>query len=120
MADPSRMFLLTSHVIKELTLLKPGSILPESTTTTGDSLPVTHINPFHIISADVTIIPGAIYKQTIDMHASSLFKGKTKLDKLLFQTKEHKNQDINNKSLATCIKQSSDEQDVIKDHNIRI
>jgi hypothetical protein len=39
--------------------LKPGSILPERTTTTGDSLPVMHINAFHIISADVTIIPGA-------------------------------------------------------------
>nr|AFK34477.1 unknown [Lotus japonicus] len=37
--------------------LNPGSILPERTTTTGDSLPVTHINAFHIISADVTIIP---------------------------------------------------------------
>lgn len=32
-------------------------MLPESTTTTGDSLPVTHINPFHIISAEVTIMP---------------------------------------------------------------
>lgn len=40
-----------------LTLLKPGSMLPESTTTTGDSLPVIHVNPFHIISADVTIKP---------------------------------------------------------------
>ena len=25
--------------------------------TTGDSLPVTHINPFHMISANVTIMP---------------------------------------------------------------
>ena len=33
-------------------------MLPESTTTTGDSLPVMHIHAFHIISADVTIIPG--------------------------------------------------------------
>lgn len=57
---------LTHDVIKELTLLKPGSILPESTTTTGDSLPVTHISPFHMISAEVTIIPGKIYKQIID------------------------------------------------------
>lgn len=32
-------------------------MLPERTTTTGDSLPVTHINAFHIISADVTIMP---------------------------------------------------------------
>lgn len=39
------------------TLLKPGSMLPESTTTTGDSLPVTHINPFHMINAEVTIMP---------------------------------------------------------------
>ena len=42
---------------KALTLLNPGSMLPESTTTTGDSLPVIHMSPFHIISADVTIIP---------------------------------------------------------------
>lgn len=41
----------------ELTLLNPGSMLPDSTTTTGDSLPVTHIKPFQIISAEVTIIP---------------------------------------------------------------
>lgn len=40
-----------------LTLLKPGSMLPERTTTTGDSLPVMHIKAFHIIKADVTIIP---------------------------------------------------------------
>lgn len=32
-------------------------MLSESTTTTGDSLPVMHINAFHIISADVTIRP---------------------------------------------------------------
>lgn len=32
-------------------------MLPESTTTTGDSLPVIHMSPFQIISADVTIIP---------------------------------------------------------------
>lgn len=46
--------------VRSLTLLKPGSILPESTTTTGDSLPVIHISPFHIIKADVTIIPANI------------------------------------------------------------
>lgn len=40
-----------------LTLLNPGSMLPESTTTTGDSLPVIHVNPFQIISADDTIKP---------------------------------------------------------------
>lgn len=49
---------MTTYSKLGLTLLKPGSMLPESTTTTGDSLPVTHINPFHIISAEVTIIPG--------------------------------------------------------------
>lgn len=49
---------MTAYSTLGLTLLKPGSMLPESTTTTGDSLPVTHINPFHIISAEVTIIPG--------------------------------------------------------------
>ena len=32
-------------------------MLRERTTTTGDSVPVTHINAFHIINADVTIIP---------------------------------------------------------------
>ena len=32
-----------------LTRLKPGSLLPERTTTTGDSLPVKHIKTFHII-----------------------------------------------------------------------
>lgn len=32
-------------------------MLPERTTTTGDSLPVTHINAFHMIRADATIIP---------------------------------------------------------------
>lgn len=35
-------------------------MLPERTTTTGDSLPVMHINAFHIISADVTIIPETV------------------------------------------------------------
>lgn len=43
-----------------ITLLKPGSMLPERTTTTGDSLPVTHIKAFHMIKADVTIIPTRI------------------------------------------------------------
>lgn len=32
-------------------------MLPDRTTTTGDSLPVMHINAFHIIRADVTIMP---------------------------------------------------------------
>jgi hypothetical protein len=32
-------------------------MLSESTTTTGDSLPVIHTSPFHIISANVTITP---------------------------------------------------------------
>lgn len=32
-------------------------MLPDKTTTTGDSLPVMHINAFHIISAEVTIMP---------------------------------------------------------------
>lgn len=48
------------HLLKGVTLLKPGSMLPERTTTTGDSLPVMHINPFHMISADVTIIPETV------------------------------------------------------------
>lgn len=38
-------------------------MLPERTTTTGDSVPVTHINAFHIINADVTIIPKPITSQ---------------------------------------------------------
>lgn len=42
---------------KRLTLWKPGSMLSESTTTTGDSLPVIHISPFHIMRADVSIKP---------------------------------------------------------------
>uniref|UniRef100_A0A0A9H6S9 Uncharacterized protein n=1 Tax=Arundo donax TaxID=35708 RepID=A0A0A9H6S9_ARUDO len=32
-------------------------MLPERTTTTGDSVSVTTINPFHMINAEVTIIP---------------------------------------------------------------
>lgn len=32
-------------------------MLSESTTTTGDSLPVIHISPFHIMRADVSIKP---------------------------------------------------------------
>jgi hypothetical protein len=32
-------------------------MLPERTTTTGDSLPVKTINPFHMINAEVTIMP---------------------------------------------------------------
>ena len=53
-----KQFCNVMHLIKStVTLLKPGSILPERTTTTGDSLPVTHIKAFHMIKADVTIIP---------------------------------------------------------------
>jgi len=37
-------------------------MLPERTTTTGDSLPVMHINAFHIINADVTIMPESKHK----------------------------------------------------------
>lgn len=40
-----------------LTRWKPGSMLPEITTTTGDSLPVTQLSPFHMTSADDTIKP---------------------------------------------------------------
>lgn len=36
---------------------KAGSMLSEITTTTGDSLPVRQINPFHITITDVTIKP---------------------------------------------------------------
>jgi hypothetical protein len=36
---------------------KPGSMLPLSTTTTGDSLPVTSMSVFQITSADVTTRP---------------------------------------------------------------
>jgi hypothetical protein len=32
-------------------------MLPESTTTTGDSLPVIQISAFHIMRAEVTIKP---------------------------------------------------------------
>ena len=32
-------------------------MLPERTTTTGDSVPVKHINPFQIINAEDTIKP---------------------------------------------------------------
>lgn len=37
--------------------MNPGSILPDRTTTTGDSLPVTYVKPFHTMRAEVTIIP---------------------------------------------------------------
>lgn len=37
-------------------------MLPDRTTTTGDSLPVMHINAFHIMRADVTIMPEQINK----------------------------------------------------------
>lgn len=33
---------------------------PERTTTTGDSLPVTHMRAFQMMSADEMIIPGAM------------------------------------------------------------
>ena len=36
---------------------KAGSMLPERTTTMGDSEPVTTIRPFQIIRAEDTIIP---------------------------------------------------------------
>lgn len=36
-------------------------MLPVSTTTTGDSLQVMHINAFHIIRAEVTIMPVNIF-----------------------------------------------------------
>ena len=36
---------------------KAGSMLPDRTTTIGDSEPVTTINPFQIIRAEDTIIP---------------------------------------------------------------
>jgi len=49
------------HNLKlELTRPKPGSILAEITTTTGDWQPLTQINTFHITSADVTIKPETI------------------------------------------------------------
>lgn len=54
-----RFICKTESVGLTLTLANPGSMLSESTTTTGDSLPVTHINPFQIINADVTIKPEA-------------------------------------------------------------
>lgn len=50
-------------------------MLPESTTTTGDSLPVIHINPFHIISADVTIIPETCEREIVSLpHTCSITK----------------------------------------------
>jgi hypothetical protein len=49
--------LFPCYVGSKQTLLNPGSMLPERTTTTGDSLPVKTINPFHMINAEVTIIP---------------------------------------------------------------
>ena len=44
---------------KEHTLLNPGSMLPENTNTTVDSIPVSviQISPLHITRADVTIKP---------------------------------------------------------------
>ncbi len=49
---------------KKRTLLKPGSMLPVNTTTTGDSLPAKHISPFQMIRADMTIIPVSPKTQT--------------------------------------------------------
>ena len=40
-----------------LPLWKAGSMLPDNTTTIGDSDPVTTINPFQIIKAEDTIMP---------------------------------------------------------------
>jgi len=40
-----------------LYLWNAGSMLPERTTTMGDSLPVTTIKPFQIINAEETIMP---------------------------------------------------------------
>jgi len=45
-------------VHRRLTRLKPGSMDPERTTTTGDSLPVTHMRAFQMMSADEMIMPG--------------------------------------------------------------
>jgi len=40
-------------------------MLSESTTTTGDSLPVIHISPFHIMRADVSIKPERDHQKII-------------------------------------------------------
>ena len=61
-----------SFVAINHTLLKPGSMLPESTTTTGELLPVIHINPFQIISAEATIIPEIQFKQEESFNAIHL------------------------------------------------
>lgn len=45
------------------TLWKPGSMLPERTTTTGDSVPVTQIKHFHAVTANATTKPGTALKQ---------------------------------------------------------
>ena len=46
-----------SNKLDKLTLWNAGSMLSERTTTTSDSLPVTHIRNFHRIIADETIVP---------------------------------------------------------------
>ena len=53
------------YYTKRLTLWKPGSMLSESTTTTGDSLPVIHISPFHMMRADVSIKPERDHQKKI-------------------------------------------------------
>ena len=52
----SRMEKQKEKLFKEETW-KAGSMLPERTTTMGDSEPVTTIRPFQIIRAEDTIIP---------------------------------------------------------------
>lgn len=60
--------------IYKLTLEKPGSMLPVSTTTTGDSQPVIHLTAVHNINADAIVIPG---KQQIQI----ILFSKTKYNK---------------------------------------
>jgi len=56
--ERKRRFMHNLRLEREtLTRWKPGSMLPEITTTTGDSLPVTQLNPFHVTSADDTTKP---------------------------------------------------------------
>jgi len=68
--------------LAKLTLLKPGSILPERTTTTGDSLPVTTIKAFHIIRAEVTIIPKRKRQTRDNLEMSKSGKAKKRLTTL--------------------------------------
>jgi hypothetical protein len=46
------------------TLSNPSSMLSDRTTTSGDSLPVMIINPFHIINAELITIPVSAKQQT--------------------------------------------------------